>query len=275
MQRESILTLFFFVLTNVCNCTYIRCVDLKLKIAQWLDEGGSYEEGVALYAECKGVNKLLLKRLQRSSLPWARTKLKHELKKLAAKQIPPKPSFSEITTTPPSQEVEKVKTGLENQFLEHSSILRAEDERPSPILGPEPFQVAEIKRLRNRAYRERDHLHANLENYSDEEQRYKVAARIVELQGLIQSYWEQLDGYTRTGAVPPIPEELNLKKQIIGKFQRQKNVRSAISQRKSWIKKEQARKLPDASKIRNWEVQQADLERELQELDAYLSDGDK
>ena len=64
-----------------------------------------------------------------------------------------------------------------------------------------------------------------------------------------------------------------MKVKIISKFQRKKNVLSAISQRKSWIKKELNKKLPkipDQEKIARWKDQQQNLETELKKLNAYL-----
>jgi len=51
-------------------------------IEQWLYNGSSYSEGVLLYAQQSGCNKVLLSKFQKKETPLLHEKLKYELKKL-------------------------------------------------------------------------------------------------------------------------------------------------------------------------------------------------
>lgn len=52
-------------------------------VAQWLENGALYDEGVLLYETLPSHNKLLLKNFKRKSTPQLQEKLKYELKKFA------------------------------------------------------------------------------------------------------------------------------------------------------------------------------------------------
>lgn len=247
-------------------------MDLREHIQKWLETDGNYTDGIALYEAASGKVLNLVRSFKRIQNPFHEKKLKLELERVLPLQKSPKIEF---TTIQPQNQVD---TNLSEDRYDHVPPSQrgkriGEQYETAPLQEEtkvEPFAIVEIKRLRNNAYRERDYLHGQLEHYATNDERYKAAQRMLELDDKIKAYWHELDKYKLTGYVPALPDETKLKKEIVTKFQRKKNLQAAISQRKSWIKKENLRTDTDQAKIQRWEDQKIGFKKELEALNVYL-----
>lgn len=216
-------------------------MDTKDQIRKWIEEDQDFYLGVNLYAKCKFNKRLLSRFMEKGPDDYNMGKLRHELKKF----LPFKAS-SIIRTTPKA-----FNPPVRSQHHTQHHLIVEEINAPPAINAI----IAE----RNKLYRERDHLHAQL-TYISKSERYKFAKRIMELTDKIDTCWLKLDKYRNKGSAPvhvePIPPE-----DIAKKMRRIQNLRTYITR---YQKKLQAP--PDMKSKESWTEKLQTFKNELETL---------
>lgn len=218
---------------------------IAYQIRQWIVEGREYYEGLAIYSRAISDSSLpasrgLMRRFQNGATAWNEDKLVYELDKVFGACPAPTDSEQVVDAKP------KNPSGYEPWNTE---------------FAPKPPEILSAQETRNKAYRIRDRLHADLCNVPSayHSEAYQLQIDILKQQAVIDDAWEIIDAWARNGTVPAKLEK------GAGLVRRLQNVMSYISKRKKWLLDQ-----PEHHKRCQWSVELTDFELERDDLKKQL-----
>ncbi|MFA6261081.1 MAG: hypothetical protein WC760_06415 [Bacteroidia bacterium] len=205
-----------------------------MTIAQWLnDPDRKYTDGVLLFAR-HGGSTTTLKLFESGENRFTRTKLLQSLQDIGSK------TFKPAKVTPQVIKTERTGTAVE---------------------------LIPIYDLKARSFKEMAALHARLEQYKTDEERFDACLKIDELDQIVDECWEKLDYYQEHGSLPPdTAQEEFQPKTIRDVVNLCKNVPTYISRINKQLKSENLSDQEIANLIKKktaWEICLAKIESTL------------
>lgn len=236
---------FFYVLSWAIAFFHIANMSLIQQIANWLEHDRTFQSGLYLYLQVKNKNRNLVRRfMERGPNEYNSAKLVSELSKLVPRgfKIDQEQAVDPVIVT-----TDKIKTAkysyIDRKFID---------------LAPNiPISIQKAVDERNRSYRERDFLHAQLE-YVEKEERKDYAIRIMELTDIISECWRKIDTFKSTGFAPPGTKERTIENQ----YKRKLNLRTYIHKLKKKLQDP-----PTLKKKEQWMKKLTEYEEELKQIE--------
>ncbi len=230
-------------------------------IQQWFNTQGSFVDGVHLLRQA-GADRGLVASLERHCqgpylAPAAQAELKHHLQLFLDAHPVEAVEIVEI--------VEAIPTPLANQTKATPT---------SSPLGSNLSEPLPIRQLRAQAiplHREHSHVKTLLSVAATDEERYKLAQRIMEqIIPALDNIYDQIRHFEKTGEIPTPKLPKSEKQKLLEAFKRMRTLSPRISKLKSLLK----RKDLDGVKRKKYEKELLDKELELAQINKLLNDDD-
>lgn len=219
-------------------------MDMNKELYIWLNGRMDFQKGIILYSQLNPNKHLLNRFLNKGDDLYNIDKLHFELEN----RLPSSYEPDEIVIDELEPEV----------IQDHENIpVRTFKER----IEVYPDSLQQIIFKRNKAYRQRDFLHAELYHLTSEKERFNHAEKILELSDIIFQCWHDIDHFHETGEKPIIIKESNFDSGV-SKQKRINAVRTYISKYKKKVK--EATSIKDREKYQN-KLEQ--YEREIKEIE--------
>jgi hypothetical protein len=220
-------------------------MNISTNIQQWLDNSGSFAEGLKLHAQIGEVRS-------------------HQ-------------SLRKYLTFPmiPSAAADTLRHELRAYLIQHPAPLQGNTgSQPAPKKAPAPETPAELVPLYAKAkalLKERDAHRAQLVQMAvDEEKythndRYMLAEAIMTVQGEIDETYQRIERYHAEGQLPAAGSTQNIYREAVEKYQRILSIRSAISRLNKRLQKpaNDQKKQEDENELLAKQVELEDLLEEL------------
>lgn len=164
-------------------------------IQKWLNSSKDFDVGLEILKRYSN-NQFLIVMLETGKDYWNEKQLIEALQKLGSSV----------------QTIEK-----EEQFVKAKEIVKEVLKRPSDSQNA-PKEVIELVAKRKKIYDEAKKLHARLELYPDEVQRFEAAKRILEIRAELKKMWSFTNFYDDNLRVPEVMKEETAKLEQLDDF---------------------------------------------------------
>jgi len=230
-------------------------------ILRWQASERDYYEGLAIYSRAASETTLpatrgLLSKLNSGPISWNIAKLDYELDKVL--QACPEP-YSELIEV--SLQASAAGKHLGEQFVANVRNAAAAIAYADQPADTDPPEIVQAREIRQKSYRIRDRLHADLcntpANYHSEA--YERQLQILDHQQIIDDRWAIIDHFQRTGQ---LPASQNIVARLASRY---RNVLTYISKRRKSLLKS-----PTGDKAHHIKVQLIELSAERDKLKAQL-----